>query len=80
MTTASGRRVKEKIEIEPDLLEEITAAEIKRMLASLQQDYKLRKSGKWMAIFDTDKAKDLAELKRHIEAFKLVGKYYGVKV
>jgi hypothetical protein len=50
------------------------------MLASLQQDYKLRKSGKWMAIFDTDKTKDLAELKRHIEAFKLVGKYYGVKV
>ncbi len=69
-----------KIEIEADLLEEITAAEIKRMLASLQQDYKLRKSGKWMAIFDTDKTKDLAELKRHIEAFKLVGKYYGVKV
>jgi hypothetical protein len=80
MTTASGRRVKVKIEIEAALLEEITAAEIKRMLASLQRDYKLRKEGKWMAIFDTDKTKDLAELKRHIEAFKLVGRYYGVKV
>jgi hypothetical protein len=49
-------------------------------MKQLQQDYKLRKSGKWMAIFDTDKAADLAELKRHIDAFKLVGKYYGAKL
>jgi hypothetical protein len=33
-----------------------------------------------MAIFDTDKDKDLAELKRHIDAFKLVQRYYGVKI
>jgi hypothetical protein len=69
-----------KIEVSSDLLEEITAAELQRTMKQLQQDYKLRKSGKWMAIFDTDKAADLAELKRHIDAFKLVGKYYGAKL
>lgn len=68
-----------KIEVSSDLLEEITAAELQSTMKQLQQDYKLRKAGKWMAIFDTDKAADLAELKRHIDAFKLVGKYYGVK-
>ena len=69
-----------KIEVSSDLLEEITAAELQRTLKQLQQDYKLRKAGKWMAIFDTDKAADLAELKQHIDAFKLVGRYYGAKV
>ncbi len=68
------------IEIGSDLIEEITAVELQRTLKSLQQDYKARKAGKWMAIFDTDKDKDLAELKRHIDAFKLVQRYYGVKI
>jgi hypothetical protein len=69
-----------KIEISSDLLEEIAAAELQRTLKSLQKDYKDRKAGKDIAIFNFDKAKDLAELKQHIDAFKLVGKYYGVKV
>jgi hypothetical protein len=69
-----------KIEVSSDLLEEITAAELQRTMKQLQQDYKLRKAGKWMAIFNTDKAADLAELKQHIDAFKLVGRYYGAKV
>jgi hypothetical protein len=68
-----------KIEVSSDLLEEITAAELKLTLKSLQRDYRDRKAGKWVAIFDTDKAADLAELKQHIDAFKLVGRYYGVK-
>jgi hypothetical protein len=69
-----------KIEVSSDLLEEITAAELQRTMESLQKDYRDRKAGKQMYIFSSDKAADLAELKRHIEAFKLVGKYYGVKV
>jgi len=68
-----------KIEINCDLLEAITAAELKITLKSLQKDYRDRKAGKQIYIFDSDKAKDLAELKQHIEAFKLVMKYYGVK-
>jgi hypothetical protein len=69
-----------KIEVSSDLLEEITAAELKLTLKSLQKDYKDRKAGKHMYIFSSDKAADLAELKQHIDAFKLVGRYYGAKV
>jgi hypothetical protein len=77
MTTASGRIAKVKIEIEPDLLEEVTTEGLKRVLLCLKEDYKGRKAGQQISIFHTDKDKDLAELKRHIDAFKLVLKYYG---
>jgi hypothetical protein len=30
-----------------------------------------------MAIFDKNKKKDIAEIQRHIDAFKTVLKYYG---
>lgn len=80
MTTEFGRRAKVKIEIGSDLLEELTATELSRTLKNLEQDYRSRKAGKKIFIFSTDKAADLAELKRHIEAFKLVAKYYGVKI
>ena len=30
-----------------------------------------------MAIFDHDKEKDIAEIEKHIDAFKTVLKYYG---
>ena len=66
-----------KIEIDNRLLEEIAAAELKRTVASLKEDHKKRKAGVKIAIFDIDKAKDVAELKRHIEAFELVLKYYA---
>jgi len=65
-----------KIEIDNRLLEEIAAAELNRMVASLKEDHKKRKAGKNIAIFDMDKAKDVAELKRHIDAFELVLRYY----
>jgi hypothetical protein len=69
-----------KIEVSCDLLEEITAAELKITMKSLQRDYRDRKAGKQMYIFSADKAADLVELKQHIDAFKLVGRYYGAKV
>lgn len=69
-----------KFEIDLDLADAITEANLRRILKSLQADYKNRKAGKKIAIFDTDKNRDLAELKQHIDAFKLVGRYYGAKV
>jgi hypothetical protein len=65
-----------KIEIDNGLLQELTAAELGRTLESLQKDYKDRKAGKSISIFSTDKKEDLAQLKEHIEAFKLVLRYY----
>jgi hypothetical protein len=64
------------LEIEVDLLEGITAAELKRTLKSLQKDYKDRKAGKNISIFSFDREEDLAQLKEHIDAFKLVLRYY----
>jgi hypothetical protein len=69
-----------KLEISSDLLQEITAAELQRTLKSLQKDIKDRKAGKKISIFSMDKAEDIAELNRHVDAFTLVGQYYGVKI
>jgi hypothetical protein len=79
-TNQIGRRQEMKVEIDLDLADEITTANLKRVLKSLREDYKNRKAGKKIAIFDTDKVRDLAELNLHIYAFKLVMKYYGVKI
>jgi len=68
-----------KIEIDVDLAEQVTAVELARTMANLADDYEKRKAGAGISIFHTDKKKDLAELKRHIDAFKLVALYYGVK-
>ena len=69
-----------KIEIDVDLVEQVTAVELARTMANLEDDYKKRKAGVGMSIFHTDKKKDLAELKRHMDAFKLVISYYKVSV
>lgn len=69
-----------KIEIDVDLAEQVTAVELSRTMANLVDDYEKRKAGVGMSIFHKDKKKDLAELKRHIDAFKLVTLYYGVKL
>ena len=69
-----------KIEVEIELLEELVAIELPRTLANLEDDYEKRKAGTGMCIFHKDKKKDLAELKKHIEAFKLVALYYGSKL
>ena len=66
-----------KIEIDVDLVEQVTAVELSRTMANLVDDYEKRKAGVGMSIFYKDKKKDLAELKRHIDAFKLILKYYG---
>ena len=50
---------------------------MKGVAESLEDDLEKRKAGTGMAIFHKDKKKDIAEIKRHIDAFKTVLKYYG---
>ena len=69
-----------KIEIDADIAEQVTAVELARTMANLVDDYEKRKAGARMSIFYKNKTEDLAEIKRHIDAFKLVGLYYGVKL
>jgi len=50
---------------------------MKGLVGSLEEDLEKRKNGTGMAIFHENKKKDIAEIKRYIDAFKTVLKYYG---
>jgi len=63
----------------PEFFDDITKNNLKGALDVLKEDYKRRKKGHPLAIFEHDIKEDLTEIKRRIEAFKLVLAYYGVK-
>jgi hypothetical protein len=67
------------VELDWNTIDGIVKQELVSLKANLQEDLKKRKKGTGMAIFETDKTTDLALIKEHIEAFKLILKYYGVK-
>ena len=64
---------------ETGLFNDITIQNLKEALEILKEDHKRRKKGHALAIFEHDITEDLAEIKRHIKAFKTVLLYYGVK-
>lgn len=66
-----------KVEICSQGLDAIIRGDLKSVLDSLKRDLKARKSGKGVCIFHMDKAEDVAEIQRHIDALKIVLKYYG---
>jgi hypothetical protein len=49
-------------------------------LKGLDLSYKQRKKNNKIMFFHTNRATDLAEIKRHMDAFKLVISYYKVPV
>ena len=67
-----------KIEVDSQLLEEITLAQLKQSLAGLKDSYEDRKDGGDINFFSDDRKTDLKEIKRHIEAFEIVASYYEV--
>ena len=67
------------VELDWNTIDGIVKQELVSLKANLQEDLKKRKKGTGMAIFETDKTTDVALIKEHIEAFKLILKYYGVK-
>jgi len=69
-----------KFEIDDDIVEKITLAHLENSLEGLELTYKQRKKNNKIMFFHKDRAKDLAETQRHIDAFKLVISYYKVPV
>ncbi len=65
------------VELDWDTIDMITTCSMKGLVGSLEEDLEKRKNGTGMAIFHENKKKDIAEIKRHIDAFKTVLKYYG---
>jgi len=65
------------VELDWDTIDKVTTCSMKSVLENLEVDLENRKAGTGMAIFETNKKKDIAEIKRHIDAFKTVLKYYG---
>ena len=65
------------VELDWDTIDQITTSSMKSLVESLEDDLEKRKAGTGMAIFHKDKRKDIAEINRHIDAFKTVLKDYG---
>ena len=65
------------VELDWDTIDRITTCSMETLVKNLEDDLQKRKAGTGMAIFDTNKKKDIAEIERHIDAFKTVLEYYG---
>jgi len=65
------------VELDWDTIDRITICSMKSVVESLEADLEKRKDDTGMAIFEKNKKKDIALIEKHIDAFKLVLKYYG---
>lgn len=65
------------IELDWETIDRITTCSMKSIVEGLENDLEHRKNDTGMAIFEKDKRKDVALIQKHIEAFKLVLRYYG---
>jgi hypothetical protein len=65
------------VELDWDTIDRITTSSMKSLIDSLEDDLERRKADTGMAIFEVDKELDIALIEKHIDAFKLVLKYYG---
>lgn len=66
-----------KVELCIEGVNDIVRSELQEVLKLLKLDLKNVKNGSGISIFHADRDEDIAEIKRHIEAFKTVLKYYG---
>ena len=69
--------MKVEVDIDYDEIDKITVNSLKELRNLLENDLERRKEGTGMAIFDTDKDKDVKLLKKQIKAFETVIKYYA---
>jgi hypothetical protein len=68
-----------ELKIDSDCMDEIVKADLAGVRDSLSLDLERRKQGKYSnGIFHHDKKKDIAEVRKHINAFNLILKYYNV--
>lgn len=69
-----------KIELRPEQVDDVVTDDLKNLLKDLRAHSVRRANGHGYMVFKHDKAEDLKIIKKHIEACKLLLKYYGVKV
>ena len=67
------------VELDWNTIDGIVKKELRSLRDNLKEDLRKRKDDKGMAIFDTDKKKDIALIKDHIESFNTILSYYGEK-
>jgi len=65
------------VELDWDTIDNIIQQELQKAYECLSIDLENCKEGKGIAIFHHDKDEDVAEITKHLEAFKIVAKYYG---
>lgn len=66
-----------KITVVWEQVQDILVQEMKADLDTLEHDLENRKAGHGMAFWEHDLEADVAMIEKHIEALKLVVKYYG---
>jgi len=65
------------IDIDPEEYDKLVVEYLKEQKELMKSFLENRKDDTGMAIFDTDKDKDIEKIKEHIKAFKLLISYYG---
>ena len=68
------------VELDWDTIDRITVSSMKSILENLENDLEKRRAGDGIAIFVKEQEFDAILIEKHVEAFKLVLKYYGEKV
>ncbi len=68
-----------KIELSMHQVDDVFIHELKAMLRIFRTESVRRANGHGSAVFENDLTEDLKIIKKHIEACKLLLKYYGVK-
>jgi hypothetical protein len=67
------------VEVVDEQVDSIIRQELSWHLKIFEEDLAAREDGSGMAIFDTDRKKDIKAIKKHIKAFKLTLDYFGGK-
>jgi hypothetical protein len=61
-----------------EFIDQVVGVELAKAHGSLTKDLRARKRGSSIALFDTDKDRDVEIIQSHLQAFETVAGYYGV--
>lgn len=70
--------MKVEIDINSDTADFLVVENLKQVIADMEYDLERNKKGVCTAIFSTNKEEDLAEITKHLDAFRTTLNYFGV--
>jgi hypothetical protein len=70
--------MKIEIDINSDTADFLIVENLKQAIADMENDLERNKEGVGIAIFSTNKEEDLAEITKHLDAFRTTLSYFGV--